>query len=74
MKAMEAMKALLLLGRTPSGFVALAGPVPATRTGPVDLTDAQLDQVVGGGGKPNVGTTGTSAGALGGALGGVIGS
>src|SRR4051812_9219384 len=70
MKAMEAMKALLL-GRMPSGSSALAGPVPSTNTDPVDLTDAQLDQVTGGGGKLGIAPGGASA--LGGALGGVIG-
>jgi hypothetical protein len=47
--------------RTLSGSAALAGSTTVSR-GLLELTEAQLEQVAGGGGKPNVGTTGTSAG------------
>ena len=36
-------------------------PTP-TESGLVELTEAQLDQVVGGGGKPTAGTTGSGIG------------
>jgi hypothetical protein len=45
-----AMKALLATMRTLSGSAALARSSTATGIGPVELTGAQLEQVVGGGG------------------------
>ena len=52
------MQALRAIVRNLTGSAALAGSATWTGTGPVEVTDAQLDQVAGGGG----------------ALGGVIGS
>jgi hypothetical protein len=46
---MTAMTALRALARNVSGSAALIRPSLATGTGPVALTDAQLDQVIGGG-------------------------
>src|SRR4051794_10041724 len=43
------MKVLRALTRSLSGSAVLAGPAPAPRTGPVELTDMQLDQVAGSG-------------------------
>jgi hypothetical protein len=50
--------------RTLSGSAALAGSTTAMTRGLLELTEAQLEQVAGGGGHPNVGTGGTIAGAL----------
>ena len=47
-----------------SGTIQTTGrsaPTP-TESGPIELTEAQLDQVVGGGGKPTAGTTGSGIG------------
>jgi len=69
------MTARQALARLPSGSSVLPGSATMIDSGLIELTAAQLDQVAGGGGKPNIGTTGTGAGTnlWGGALGGVIG-
>jgi hypothetical protein len=43
------MRVLRAALRTLSGSAVLAGPAPATSKCPIDLADAQLDQVTGGG-------------------------
>jgi hypothetical protein len=59
------MKILRALVPPRSGSAARAGSATATGTGPLELTEAQLHQVGGGGGKIGVQTGGnTSAGAL----------
>jgi len=50
--------------RTLSGSAALAASATAMDSGLAELTDAQLEQVAGGGGKPGIASGGTTAGTL----------
>jgi hypothetical protein len=70
------MTAWQTIARLLSGSSVLPGLAMMIDSGLVELTAAQLDQVAGGGGHPNIGSGGSGAGTnlLGGALGGVIGS
>ena len=71
------MMAWQALARLLSGSSVLPGSATMVDSGLVELTTAQLDPVAGGGGEPNVGTTGTNpamtgTNLCGGALGGVV--
>jgi hypothetical protein len=50
--------------RTLSGSAALSGSATATGSDPLELTDAQLHQVAGGGPKPGAATGGSTPGTL----------
>jgi hypothetical protein len=56
------MQTLRAIVRTLSGSATLAGSTTAMTRGLLELTEAQLEQVAGGGGHPNVGSGGTAIG------------
>ena len=68
------MTARQAIARLLSGSSVLPGSATMIDHVLVELTAAQLDQVAGGGGHPNIGTGGTGSGTnlCGGALGGVV--
>jgi hypothetical protein len=56
------MQTFRAIVRMLSGSAALAGSTTAMTRGFLELTEAQLEQVAGGGGHPNVGSGGTAIG------------